>query len=212
MKITSYVLVLIFTVSLWHYIKHRTISYTTWRLYQLWLLSVRAQTSRQASNQWNANQAGYPGHQSYLEAQVWDDRGKAVGSQQWHHQLFQALVRFVVLQRKTDIKSWMLHAPAAQTLRLLFFLSRRNTDLLNAGESCQSLFMSKNKIMCWGLECDVPRPTHAEILTGFVCECVRTSINNQKRSKSCCMSWCSSTEPPPSRIPSRKFISTSSTR
>ena len=37
-------------------------------------------------------------------------------------------------------------------------------------------------------------------------------MRSQKRSRSCWMRGCSSTEPPPSRIPSRKFISTSSTR
>lgn len=39
-----------------------------------------------------------------------------------------------------------------------------------------------------------------------------TSMRSQKRFKSCCISGCSSTDPPPSNILNRKFISTSSTK
>lgn len=36
---------------------------------------------------------------SYLEAQVGDDGGEAVGPKQGHHELLQTLVHFIVLQR-----------------------------------------------------------------------------------------------------------------
>ncbi len=39
-----------------------------------------------------------------------------------------------------------------------------------------------------------------------------TSMRSQKRSKSCFIRGCSSTDPPPSNILNRKFISTSSTK
>lgn len=39
---------------------------------------------------------------SHLEAQIRDDGGESVGSQQRHHQLLQTLVHFIVLQRERE--------------------------------------------------------------------------------------------------------------
>lgn len=96
------------------------------------------------------------------------------------------------------------HSEVQQMFQRLQMPGKKKIDLkMNPNDGC---YVIKSSCLgCWAFK------MQSLGLCG-VTNCQFTSISSQKRSSSCWMSGCSSTEPPPSRIPNRKFIRTSSTR
>lgn len=140
---------------------------------------------------------------SYLEAKVRDDGWETVRPEQRHHQLLQALVNLKVLPEEWRHKETTI---SKRQWKWVWMISHGFYIRLF---SCQSQFWNMSQYVYilhlfdhfkWR---ETPRQVQHTLIT---------SMSNQKSSSSCWISGCSSTEPPPSRIPSRKLIRTSSTR